>query len=210
MPVFVSRNRADRFAAWLDNNRVGILVLSVLLAALGGYLASRMSIKPDLINLLPSSQRSVKDLVSITKRARPFGTVQIVIESEDLALRAKAGGALTARLARSVAPFSVVTRRVRSPAPTSGPPDNTSSDATRMSCSCSSSSSGSGRNSTCHSGSACSSTRGRPSRRSNARRGRERRFRRAISSSSARTASARRRGISPCSRSNSAGERYTV
>jgi predicted RND superfamily exporter protein len=99
MPIPVSRNPADRFAGWLDNNRVGILVLSVLLAALGGYLASRMTIKPDLVNLLPSSQRSVKDLVAITKRAKPFGTVQVVIESEDLALRAKAGAALTARLA---------------------------------------------------------------------------------------------------------------
>ena len=77
MPTSVSRTPADRYAGWLDNNRVGILVLSVLLAALGGYLASRMTIKPDLVNLLPSSQRSVKDLIAITKRAKPFGTVDI-------------------------------------------------------------------------------------------------------------------------------------
>lgn len=96
----MSRNRAEGYAAWVDNNRVGILVLSVLIAVLGGYLATRMPIKPDLVNLLPSSKLSVKDLIAITKRAKPFGTVQIVIESNDVALREKAGTALSAKLAK--------------------------------------------------------------------------------------------------------------
>jgi predicted RND superfamily exporter protein len=94
----VSRNRAERFAAWLDNNRAGILVLSVLLAVLGGFLASRMSIKSDLTNLLPSSQRSVRALTAMQARAKPFGTVQVVVESSDVALRARAGTALSKRL----------------------------------------------------------------------------------------------------------------
>jgi len=59
-----------------------------------------MPIKPDLVNLLPSTKTSVKDLIAITKRAKPFGTVQIVIESDDVALREKAGAALSARLAK--------------------------------------------------------------------------------------------------------------
>jgi len=99
MPDAVSRNRAERFAAWLDSNRAGILVLSVLVAVLGGYLASRMTIESDLINLLPSSQRSVHDLGIVQQRAKPFGTVQVVIEAPDVALRERAGAALTQRLA---------------------------------------------------------------------------------------------------------------
>jgi uncharacterized protein len=94
----VSRNRAQRYATWLDNNRVGLLVLSVLVAALAAYTALLLPIKSDLTNLLPSSQPSVRDLTALTARARPFGTVQIVVESEDVALRAKAGTALVARL----------------------------------------------------------------------------------------------------------------
>lgn len=98
------RPTAERFASWLDRNRVGIIVLSVLIALLGGYLASKMSIKSDLTNLLPQSKRSVKDLVAIQKRARPFGTVQIVVESDaspaGVARRAKAGELLAAKLAK--------------------------------------------------------------------------------------------------------------
>ena len=55
----VPRPTAERFASWLDRNRIGIIVLSVLVALLGGYLASKMSIKSDLTNLLPQSKRSV-------------------------------------------------------------------------------------------------------------------------------------------------------
>ncbi len=99
----MSRPTAERFASWLDRNRVGILVLSVLVALLGGYLASKMSIKSDLTNLLPQSKRSVKDLVAIQKRARSFGTVQVVIESEatpaGVAQRKRAGELLSAKLA---------------------------------------------------------------------------------------------------------------
>jgi predicted RND superfamily exporter protein len=103
MPGSVSRTRAERFADWLDHNRVGIVVLSVLVAVLGGYLASRMAIKSDIVNLLPPTQRSVRDLMAVQQRARPFGTVQVVIESTDLARRARGGAALSERLARLAA-----------------------------------------------------------------------------------------------------------
>ncbi len=78
-------------------------MLSVLVALLGGYLASRMSIKSDLTNLLPQSKRSVRDLIEVQKRARPFGTIQVAIESdaspEGVAKRIQAGEALAKRLA---------------------------------------------------------------------------------------------------------------
>ena len=99
----VPRPTAERFASWLDKNRVGIIVLSVLVALLGGYLASKMSIKSDLTNLLPQSKRSVKDLIAVQKRARPFGTVQVVIEADaspaGAAARARAGELLAVKLA---------------------------------------------------------------------------------------------------------------
>lgn len=75
-------------------------MLSVVVALLGGFLASRMAVQADLLNLLPSSKPSVRDLVVVQQRARPFGTVEIVIESKDPARRALAGAALSTRLAR--------------------------------------------------------------------------------------------------------------
>lgn len=89
---------AERVTSWLDNNRVGVLVLSFVLAVLGGYLASRMKVEASLTNLLPPGQRSVVDLHAIQARARPFGTVQILLESNDVALRQRAGEALAKKL----------------------------------------------------------------------------------------------------------------
>lgn len=87
------------FAAWIENNRTGVLVLSVVVALCGGYLASRMEVEASLTGLLPPEERSVRDLAKIQKRARPFGTVQVLLESDDVALRARAGEALARRLA---------------------------------------------------------------------------------------------------------------
>ena len=69
------RSTAERFAEWLDAYRNGLLVLSVVVLLVGGYLASRMAVRADLTNLLPQSQPSVRDLQALQKRARPFGTV---------------------------------------------------------------------------------------------------------------------------------------
>ena len=90
----------DRYAAWLDRNRIGLIVLSVLIAILGGYLASRMTIKSDLTNLLPSSQRSVRDLVAVQQRARSFGTVQVLVEAGTPAARERAVEQLLERFAK--------------------------------------------------------------------------------------------------------------
>jgi len=77
-----------------------VLVLSAVFAVVGGYLASRMSIRSDLTTLLPPSQPSVVDLTEIQRRARPFGTMHVVIEADDPAARERAGAALAARLAK--------------------------------------------------------------------------------------------------------------
>jgi uncharacterized protein len=95
----VPRQPAERIARWLDHNRVGLLLLSVLVAVIGGYFASRMKVEASYTNLLPPEQRSVRDLTAIQARARPFGTVQILLESDDIALRERAGAALSRRLA---------------------------------------------------------------------------------------------------------------
>ncbi len=97
--AFVGQQPAERFATWLDNNRSGLLVLSLVLALLGGYLASRMKVEASLTDLLPPEQRSVQDLHAIQDRARPFGTVQVLLESKDVALRTKAGAVLATKLA---------------------------------------------------------------------------------------------------------------
>ncbi len=93
------RPTAERLAAWLDAHRTGLIILSFVVALVGGYLASRMPIHADLTNLLPHSQRSVQDLEALQKRARPFGTVQILVEGKDRATRERAGAALAAKLA---------------------------------------------------------------------------------------------------------------
>ncbi len=96
--ALVARQPAERLASWLDRNRVGLLVLSLLVAVFGGYLASRMRVEASLTTLLPPGERSVRDLQAIQARARPFGTVQILLESEDVTLRTRAGQALARRL----------------------------------------------------------------------------------------------------------------
>ncbi|HTL38613.1 MAG TPA: MMPL family transporter, partial [Kofleriaceae bacterium] len=75
----------------LDANRVGVVVLSLAIIVLGGYLASRMSLKSSLTALLPSSTRSVKDLHDIEDRARRFGTVHVLMVAPDPATRERAG-----------------------------------------------------------------------------------------------------------------------
>ena len=95
----VPQHLAERLSAWLDRHRVGVLVASLVITLLGGFLVSQMPIQASLTNLLPSSQRSVRDLQAIQHRARPFGTVTVLLESSDVKLRERAGDALAVRLA---------------------------------------------------------------------------------------------------------------
>ena len=73
----------ERAVSWLDHARVGVLLLSLVIAAASAVVAKKLEVRSDLTNLLPRSQQSVKDLNTVRDRARPFGTMQIVVESED-------------------------------------------------------------------------------------------------------------------------------
>ncbi len=91
---------AQRYAAWLDNHRVAVLAVSVLVALACGYVGMRLPLRSDLSTLLPRAQRSVQDLEALKLRAQPFGTVHVVIEAEAPALREAAAAGLRARLQR--------------------------------------------------------------------------------------------------------------
>ena len=93
-----------RYAAWIDRHAIVVLLVSVVVAVVGGMLAARLPLQSDLTSLLPSSQSSVRELKAIQKRARPFGTVQIVIEANDAARTAAASDALAERITASVDP----------------------------------------------------------------------------------------------------------
>lgn len=91
---------ADRYTSWVDANRVGILLTSVVVAGIALWLSLGLTVQSSLSNLLPSSQRSVRDLHVLQERARPFGSVQIVVESHDSGLRKSAADAIADRLRR--------------------------------------------------------------------------------------------------------------
>ena len=95
----VSTHRAERLGAWIAQRRLAVLVIAAVVAVVGILIASQMGIKSDLTNLLPRSKASVRDLMALQKRARPFGTVHVVIESPDSAARARAAAALLPKLA---------------------------------------------------------------------------------------------------------------
>lgn len=91
---------ADRLAAWLDHARIGVLLLALAIAAASVFLAKNLEVRSDLTNLLPRSQQSVKDLTTVRDRARPFGTIQIVVESTDAAKVTRASEGLAKRFAQ--------------------------------------------------------------------------------------------------------------
>ncbi|MGE0403569.1 MAG: RND family transporter [Kofleriaceae bacterium] len=95
-----SSHLADRLAAWLDHARIGVLLLSIVIAGAAVFLAKNLEVRSDLTNLLPRSQQSVKDLTTVRDRARPFGTMQIVVESQDAAKVARASDGLAKRFAQ--------------------------------------------------------------------------------------------------------------
>jgi predicted RND superfamily exporter protein len=97
----------ERYAGWIERHRVAVLVGSVVVAGVCGAIAAGIEITSDLASLLPSSQRSVRDVAAVEARVRPFGTIQIAIESDDVAARAEAGAVLVERL-REIDPSLVI------------------------------------------------------------------------------------------------------
>lgn len=77
-----------------------MLLLSIVIAGACAWVAKNLEVKSDLTNLLPRSQQSVKDLTTVRERARPFGTMQIVVESTDAAKVTAASESLAKRFAQ--------------------------------------------------------------------------------------------------------------
>ena len=60
-----------------------IIVVAVLLTAVGGYYASKLSLESNLAELLPESFESVQALNRIKKEVGGVGNLRIVMESQD-------------------------------------------------------------------------------------------------------------------------------
>jgi uncharacterized protein len=89
---------AVRLARWLDEHRRGVLVASLAVVVAGGLLAARLPVHGDFSYLLPENAASVVQLRAVERRARVAGTVMVMVESDDRALRARAAQALFERL----------------------------------------------------------------------------------------------------------------
>lgn len=72
---------ARSYAAWLDRRRRAVLALAAFLSIGAAALAVRLEVQADLSSLLPTSQRSVKDLRQLRTRARGFGNLVVVVEA---------------------------------------------------------------------------------------------------------------------------------
>ncbi|MDQ3334629.1 MAG: MMPL family transporter [Myxococcota bacterium] len=94
----MSTHRAERLGAWIQPRRWKVLAVAAVVTIAGILIAAQMGIKSDLTNLLPRSKASVRDLTKLQQRARPFGTVHVIIESPDPTARARAAAALVPRL----------------------------------------------------------------------------------------------------------------
>lgn len=81
---------AARYAAWVDRRRGWVLAAGLAVAIAGGALAAQLPLRPDLSNLLPPSAKSVRDLEVLKRRARAFGSVFVVVEAADPAVRERA------------------------------------------------------------------------------------------------------------------------
>ncbi len=84
-------------ASWIDRHRWSIIAWSIVLALGGGYLASGLRIKSDFAALLPPDVPSVRNLRTLEKRARAFGSIYVVVETADQAARKRAASELFQR-----------------------------------------------------------------------------------------------------------------
>jgi predicted RND superfamily exporter protein len=77
---------------------VWLVIASLVLVLVGGWLATRMQLRSSLTALLPESTSSVRDLKSIEQRTRRFGTVHVLLVAPDPVTRERAGTLLAARM----------------------------------------------------------------------------------------------------------------
>jgi predicted exporter len=92
--------RFDRYVAWIERRRRRVLALAVGMAAAGLALALTLPLRADLSNLLPSHERSVRDLEAIEGRTTALGLVLCAVASDDAAQRQKGALALAERIRR--------------------------------------------------------------------------------------------------------------
>ena len=71
------------YARWIDRHRYRVLVASLVVAVLGAWFASQLSVEADLSYLLPPSAPSVRELRAIERRAQVLGTVMVAVEASD-------------------------------------------------------------------------------------------------------------------------------
>ena len=90
--------RFERYAAWVERRRRGILWGAGLLAVAGLALALTLPLRADWSNLLPAHERSVRDLESLEGRTTSLGLVLCAVASDSPALREKGAQLLAARI----------------------------------------------------------------------------------------------------------------
>ena len=91
-------NAAKRYAGWIDTHRWAVLLGAVVVAAVSGMLAFQLPLRPDLSNLLPPQERSVRDLEELKQRSLSFGSAFLIIEARDPTTRERATRAIQRRL----------------------------------------------------------------------------------------------------------------
>lgn len=89
---------ATRYAAWIDRYRWVVLTAGLVIAGVSFLLALRLPLRSDMSALLPPNADSVVQLHALQKRIRAFGTVFIIVQSDDAEIRERATKALYQRL----------------------------------------------------------------------------------------------------------------
>jgi uncharacterized protein len=89
---------ARRYASWIERRRWGIIIGSVVFAALATVGAARLQIFADFSHLLPQDVRSVTDLQAISARARVLGTAMVAVKADDADVRRRAALLLRDRI----------------------------------------------------------------------------------------------------------------
>jgi len=90
-------------SGWIDVSvkRSGtIIIVSLALLLLGGFFASQIGLRTDLVELLPTDAPSVVNLETMKKRVATYSNLAIAIESPDLAASQKFADDIAAEVAR--------------------------------------------------------------------------------------------------------------
>ena len=89
---------ARTYSHWLHRSAHLVLCGALAVAVVGAVLAARLEIRGGFSALLPPQQRSVQDLEAIQRRVQLFGSMYLIVESDDDSARQAAAGDLRDRL----------------------------------------------------------------------------------------------------------------